>query len=131
MIAKHAELQATVGAPDAELIALGDELRKAHPEYLAARTALNEYDGNPPDDIEARYYALDWQTCKIAEKIMATPARTLAGLGVKAVVAIQAASHYWDAPFQDTDWDRKGPRALIEAVCGLTGVDVAEEAAQS
>jgi hypothetical protein len=117
--------------PDAELIALGDELRRVWPEYLAVLSTLNEYGFDPPDEISARYYALDWQTGELAEKIMAAPARTLAGLGVKAIVAIHASPHFWDEPFQDTDWDQKGPRALIEAVCSLTGLDVAEHAVRS
>ena len=122
---------AVAQSADAELIALGDKLRRLWPEYLAARSTLNEYGFDPPDDISARYYALDWQTWELAEKIMAAPAHTLAGLGVKAIVAIHAAPQFWDGPFQDTDWDQKGPRALIEAVCSLTGLDVAEHAVRS
>jgi hypothetical protein len=53
---------------------------------------------------------------------MATPARTITGLGVKARHAAYAMSHYWEAPIDQIDWDARTMRLLIEAACGLANV---------
>jgi hypothetical protein len=55
----------------------------------------------------------------IEQAIMATPARTITGLGVKARHAAYVVSHYWEAPIDQIDWDARAIRLLIEAVCGL------------
>ncbi|HTO68143.1 MAG TPA: hypothetical protein VMM15_43555, partial [Bradyrhizobium sp.] len=56
----------------------------------------------------------------IEQAIMATPARTIAGLGVKARHAAYVMSHYWEAPIDRIDWDARAVRLLIEAVCNFT-----------
>ncbi|MGC2776399.1 MAG: hypothetical protein WA418_12295 [Bradyrhizobium sp.] len=56
----------------------------------------------------------------IERAIMATPARTIAGLGVKARHAAYVMSHYWEAPIDRIDWDARAVRLLIEAVCDFT-----------
>lgn len=53
----------------------------------------------------------------IERSIMATPARTIAGLGVKARHAAHVLSQYWEEPVDQIDWDAKAIRLLIEAVC--------------
>ena len=58
----------------------------------------------------------------IERAIMATPARTVAGLGVKARYAAYVMSEYWDAPIDKIDWDARAVRLLIEAVCESTGL---------
>jgi hypothetical protein len=58
----------------------------------------------------------------IEQAIMATPARTITGLGVKARHAAYVMSHYWEAPVDQIDWDARAMRLLIEAVCGLANV---------
>jgi len=131
LITGQAATRATIGTPvDAELIALGDELQRLWPEYLAARDAFNE---EVPDDGPAatKYDAIDWQTCKLAEQIMVIPAHTMAGLRVKAMVAIYStevaeSGNFWSTAFNDLSWDHQGMRALIEAACNVTGIDVAE-----
>jgi hypothetical protein len=55
----------------------------------------------------------------IERAIMATPARTIAGLGVKARHAAYVMSHYWENPIDQVDWDAQALRLLIEAVCEL------------
>jgi hypothetical protein len=57
--------------------------------------------------------------CPIERSIMATPARTIAGLGVKARHAAYVTSQYWSAPVDKFDWDAQAVRLLIEAVCDL------------
>jgi hypothetical protein len=58
----------------------------------------------------------------IEQAIMATPARTIRGLGVKARHAAYVMSHYWEAPIEQIDWDARAMRLLIEAICGLADV---------
>jgi hypothetical protein len=53
----------------------------------------------------------------IEQAIMQTPARTMAGLSVKARHAAHVTSHYWEAPIDKLDWDARAVRLLIEAVC--------------
>jgi hypothetical protein len=113
--------------PDAELIALGDELLKVWPEY---RDAFQAFD--PSDATERQtFVAIDFRHDALARKIMAIPAHTVAGLRAKAMVAIHGASHFWHESYSDADWDHLTVRALIEAVCKLTGLDAAELVAQS
>jgi hypothetical protein len=58
----------------------------------------------------------------IEQAIMATPARTIRGLGVKARHAAYVMSHYWEAPIEQIDWDARAMRLLIEAICGVADV---------
>jgi hypothetical protein len=60
----------------------------------------------------------------IERAIMATPARTVAGLGVKARHAAYVLSEYWDAPIDKIDWDARAVRLLIEAVCESAGLSL-------
>lgn len=60
--------------------------------------------------------------CPIEQAIMETPARTIAGLGVKARHAAYLISEYWDAPIDRIDWDARAVRLLIEAVCNVAHV---------
>jgi hypothetical protein len=53
----------------------------------------------------------------IERAIMQTPARTMAGLSVKARHAAYVTSQYWGAPIDKLDWDARAVRLLIEAVC--------------
>jgi hypothetical protein len=48
---------------------------------------------------------------------MATPARTIVGLGVKARHAAYVMSQYWEEQVDQIDWEAKAVRLLIEAVC--------------
>jgi hypothetical protein len=53
----------------------------------------------------------------IEQAIMQTPARSIAGLGVKARHAAYVMSHYWEEPIHQIDWEAQAIRLLIEAVC--------------
>jgi hypothetical protein len=57
----------------------------------------------------------------IEQAIMATPAQTVVGLGVKARHAAYVLSECWDEPLEKVDWDRRAVRLLIEAVCHVAG----------
>ena len=63
---------------------------------------------------------------RIVRAIIAAPARTVAGLAVKARATASDACMmlWWDEPQMDLDWDKKMLRWLIEAVCLAAGVDL-------
>jgi hypothetical protein len=119
--------------PDAILVALGRKF-----DALSAELALLQKQDHPypPADmpsencgreemakpslerIEAVLKSLD----PIERAIMAIPARTVVGLGVKARHAAHVLSNYWtDAPEQ-LDWDARTIRLLIESACSVAGV---------
>jgi hypothetical protein len=58
----------------------------------------------------------------VEQAIMAIPARTIAGLGVKARHAAYVMSQYWISPITEIDWHAKVVRLLIESVCSLANV---------
>ena len=98
---------------DSDLIELGKQFEDA----ITGIRAL--YDAPSSDDhldlIEAMLVSLE----PIEQAIMAIPARTIAGLGVKARYAAHVLSEHWDAPIDQMDWDARAVRFLIEAVCNL------------
>jgi hypothetical protein len=57
----------------------------------------------------------------IQRAIMATPAQTVVGLGVKARHAAYVISESWAEPLEKADWDRRAVRLLIEAICVVAG----------
>jgi len=70
---------------------------------------------------------LDKQTDVIARKMMRIPARTAAGLRAKTILAMHTCRYLWSEPQDDLDWDQKGMRSLIEAVCTVMGLEVPAE----
>jgi hypothetical protein len=89
------------------------------------------------DDLRRQYREnVRWdeagRTCKIESvldllepverAIIATPARTIVGLGIKARHAAFVVSEHWDAPIEQINWDARAIRLLIEAVCKAAGV---------
>jgi hypothetical protein len=61
----------------------------------------------------------------IEQAIMATPAHTITGLGVKARHAAYVISQYWEEPLDRIDWDARAVRLLIEAVCKVARTPLA------
>ena len=70
---------------------------------------------------ERRIEAIHTRLDPIERTIMATPAWTIAGLGVKARHAAYVLSQYWEAPVDRIDWNARAARLLIEAVCDVAG----------
>ncbi|MGY4304160.1 hypothetical protein ACVIJ6_001403 [Bradyrhizobium sp. USDA 4369] len=70
--------------------------------------------------IEAVLSSLD----PIERAIMAIPARTVVGLGVKARHAAHVLSSYWTDVPERLDWDARTVRHLIESACSVAGVDL-------
>ena len=58
----------------------------------------------------------------IERAIIAKPAMTVVGLGVKARHAAHVLSHYWTESHEKLDWDARAVRLLIEATCTVAGV---------
>jgi hypothetical protein len=100
---------------DSDLIALGKQF-----EEIAAR--IRKLHMASPDEYLEPIEAMLGRLEPIERAIMATPARTVAGLGVKACHAAYVMSEYWNAPIDQIDWDARAVRLLIEAVCESAGV---------
>jgi hypothetical protein len=98
---------------DADLIALGRQLD----ETMAKIRGL--YDPTPPDSHLDPIEAMLANLAPIEQANMAIPARTIAGLDVKARHAAYVMPEYWEAPIDQIDWDARAVRFLIEAVCDL------------
>ena len=101
---------------DSKLIALGKQLEEAVTKIRRL------YDPVSPDShlelIESMLVSLE----PIEQAIMAIPARSIAGLGVKARHAAYVISEHWDAPIDQIDWDARAVRSLIEAVCDVASI---------
>ncbi len=79
------------------------------------------------DDDSTPTRAVESVLCRlepIEREIMATPARTIVGLGIKAWHAAHVVSEHWNAPIEHVDWDARAIRLLIEAVCEVAGVEL-------
>ena len=87
------------------------------------------------DVVNKRYETMCEEIGTLARKIWNTPAHSMAGLRAKAMVAVHTnggkVNGLWNETFSDLDWDKKGTRALIEAVCAVTGLEVPTEEAVS
>jgi hypothetical protein len=110
------DLQVEGTDDDSDLIALGRQL-----EEIAAKVRKLCNSASANDHVEA-IEAMLGRLEPVERAIMATPARTVAGLGVKARHAAYAMSEYWDAPIDKIDWDARAVRLLIEAVCESAGL---------
>ena len=98
---------------DSDLIELGKQFEEAITRIRALYDPASS--DHHVDLIEATLVSLE----PIERAIMAIPARTIAGLGVKARHAAHIMSEHWDAPIGQMDWDARAVRFLIEAVCNL------------
>jgi hypothetical protein len=96
---------------DSALIALGKQF-----EEIAGRVRKLQGSASPDDHIE-QIEAILSRLEPVERAIMAMPAHTVAGLGVKARHAKYVMSEYWDAPIDRIGWDARAVRLLIEAVC--------------
>ncbi|WP_315825576.1 MULTISPECIES: hypothetical protein [unclassified Bradyrhizobium] len=100
---------------DLGLIVLGKQLEEALANIRAS------HDPASPEDLD-RLETMLADLAPVEQAIMGTPARTIAGLGVKARHAAYVVSEYWDAPLDQIDWHSRAVRSLIEAVCEVASV---------
>jgi hypothetical protein len=127
---------------DLALLALETQFNELAAELAALRSVCNAQaitccsDGQPSSEVtlHPRVRELSDQDATrqaeailarlypVEQAIMATPAHTIAGLGVKARHAAHVMSQYWTAPIAEIDWDERVVRLLIESVCSLANV---------
>jgi hypothetical protein len=118
---------------DADLVALGREfealsaelavLQKHEIDRSSVAGERSERKGivmvsSSAERIEALLKLLD----PIERAIMAIPAITVIGLGVKARHAAHVLSHYWADSPDRLDWDSRAVRLLIESTCTVAGI---------
>jgi hypothetical protein len=106
-------------AGDPQLVVLGYQ-------FDAAVAKLLSMEMHDPDSVEAnsRLESLLASMEPIEREIMALPARTMAGLAVKARLAAHIVSNYWDVPLERLDLDARAFRLLVDAVCAVAGVSL-------
>jgi hypothetical protein len=128
--------RSTETGDDGGLLALEAKLTDLVAELLAAQTAIGEpivsSDELPavPDgagsvtesvfrsEVQTKHVeAILERLYPIERAIMAAPAHTIIGLGVKARHAAYVMSQYWEEPTDKIDWEAQIIRLLIEAVC--------------
>jgi hypothetical protein len=100
---------------DSALLALGKQF-----EEIAAEIQ-RLYNSAPMDGHLEQIEAMLGRLQPVETAIMAMPARTIGGLGVKARHAAYVMSEYWNGPTDRIDWDARAVRRLIEAVCESAG----------
>ena len=134
---EHSEAILTQGVaeaePDGALLALGRRfdvlsaelaLLQKRDETLSAVGARVEGRAGEEGErvslerIESLLTSLD----PIERAIMAMPATTIDGLGVKARHAAHVLSNYWADTPERLDWHARTVRLLIEATCNVAGV---------
>jgi hypothetical protein len=93
--------------------------------YLAEAEKADAETG--ADIANEKYEPLQARIFDIKERLARLLARPLVGLRAKAVLAINEHDDLWKEPAEDLDWDKQVTRALIEAVCAVTGVGVPAE----
>ena len=74
--------------------------------------SIKEAQAKRVEAILARLYPIE-------RAIVAAPACTIVGLGVKARHAAYVMSQYWEEPAGKIDWEAQVVRLLIEAVCDV------------
>jgi hypothetical protein len=119
--------------PDAELVALGRRFEALSAELEALQKEADKLSdlaqrgerlkdeamiSSSIERIEAVLRLLD----PIERAIIAKPAITVAGLGVKARHAAHVLSHYWTGSAERLDWDERTVRLLIESTCTVAGI---------
>ncbi|NPU13451.1 hypothetical protein HL666_22030 [Bradyrhizobium sp. 83002] len=126
--------QAVESNPDAVLVALGRSFEALSAELATlqqqdvesavascdAKSQMAAAAAASVDRIEAVLSSLD----PIERAIMAIPAKTVVGLGVKARHAAYVLSNYWTDVPERLDWDARTVRHLIESACSVAGVDL-------
>jgi hypothetical protein len=137
----HSSSGMTVGLPltddDADLLALEVKFDDLVTELLAAQrsngvsgTGLSEQlllragsecgvgSETDPEAVTKHEEFILARLYPIEQAIMETPARTIAGLGVKARHAAYVMSEYWNAPIDRIDWDARAVRLFSMQNCG-------------
>jgi hypothetical protein len=105
---------------DADLLALEMQFNRIVAELRTAqglKTCLETGSEREAADYEVEVESILARLYPVEQRIMQTPARTIAGLAVKARHAAHVMSQYWEVPIDRIDWHARAVRLLIEAVC--------------
>ncbi|WP_407154753.1 hypothetical protein [Bradyrhizobium sp. STM 3557] len=119
--------------PDEVLLALGRQFDALSAELAtlqmrdeALSSAVASIEGHQGEALERvsleRVEAILASLDPIERAIMAIPATTIDGLGVKARHAAHVLSNYWTESPERLDWHARAVRLLIEATCNVAGV---------
>jgi hypothetical protein len=110
---------------------VGYETTPRHPTKEQCYLFMNEWkktDVETGNDVAGqKVETVSREIYPIEDQIMETPARTVAGLRVKAMLTVSVATRLWEKPFRDLDYDQQAMRSLIEAVCAVAGLDLPPE----
>jgi hypothetical protein len=98
-----------------ELVASSDELPAALSNASGGATENASLSEAQAKRVEAILACLH----PIERAIMAAPAYSIVGLGVKARHAAYVMSQCWEEPTEKIDWEARAIRLLIEAVCDV------------
>jgi hypothetical protein len=101
---------------DAELRALGQKFDAA----VRRLASLEMNHAAPISRIEGFLASME----SLERAILATPAKSIAGIAVKARVAAHIVSNYWDVPLDRLDLDARAFRHLVESVCSAAEVSL-------
>ena len=112
LLALEAELDVLVSqliaAQEADQLSTVPEIARSGTENVS----IKETPAKRVEAILARLYPIE-------RAIMAAPACTIVGLGVKARHAAYVMSQYWEEPAGKIEWEAQVIRLLIEAVCDV------------
>jgi len=109
----NARREDNVSDDDSALISLGQQFGETVAELQMLLGQPEK--GGHSEELEAALARLE----PIERAIMATTAKTVAGLEVKARHAAYVMSEQWNAPIDRLDWDARAARLLIENVCNI------------
>jgi hypothetical protein len=142
--------RATTDGPDTELVALGESLQDVLSRLTLSAEVRRYASAKSGPKLDLMEYSSErflrfWNAAKaiserneldecdpyaeidaLMDQIAIRPARTIAGLRVKALAAIAANVHLWEK--EDLDCVERSVRSLIEGACAITGVPAPQEA---
>jgi hypothetical protein len=110
----------TPGDDNTGLLALEMQINRIVAELRAAQGLKTRPEaGSEPEagDHKVEVESILARLYPVEQRIMQTPARTIAGLAVKPRHAAYVMSQHWEVPADRIDWHARAVRLLIEAVC--------------
>ncbi|WP_315783177.1 hypothetical protein [Bradyrhizobium sp. SZCCHNPS1003] len=108
---------------DTTFVTLLSEISALEPEHSDSRARRDAEDVRLDEASRTQKIESVLARMECVERaIMATPARTIVGLGVKARHAAYVVSEHWDSPIEQISWDARAVRLLIETICKAAGV---------
>ncbi|WP_316159369.1 hypothetical protein [Bradyrhizobium sp. SZCCHNRI3042] len=107
---------------DTRFVTLLSEISALDPQRSGGRGRRAESAGSELTGRAQKIESILARLEPVEQAIMATPARTIVGLGIKARHAAYVVSEHWESPIEQIDWDARAVRLLIEAICKAAGL---------